>query len=125
MNQNLASPAEPIVFEFSQQVAVNRLMKALLTERMASWDPVDRPNNGVPSPELINLYSAWGEGGYGVILGGNTMVDVTNLGKRSYHSLLWFDSLYAIEAPGNMIIPNNAPSIGCTDAADWLEDRTL
>lgn len=29
---------------------------------------------GVPSPELINLYRQWGEGGIGVIVQGNTMV---------------------------------------------------
>jgi hypothetical protein len=49
----------------------------------------------VPSPELINVYKRWGEGGCGVILTGNTMVSYDHL-----------------EAAGNPIIPPDAPFQG-------------
>lgn len=70
-------------------------MKAAMTERMSSWDPVDLKARGVPSRELINLYRRWGEGGFGLILTGNIMME--------------YDQL---EAQGNPIIPTEAPFSG-------------
>ncbi|KAJ5086239.1 NADH oxidase [Penicillium alfredii] len=78
---------QPLHFEFSQRRASNRFLKAALTERMASWSATELPARGIPTPELINLYRRWGEGGYGVILTGNLMIA--------------YDQL---EAMGNMII---------------------
>ena len=49
----------------------------------------------MPSKELINVYRRWGEGGYGLILTGNVMID--------------YDQL---EAAGNAIIPRDAPFSG-------------
>ena len=93
---NDASPlGQPLKFEFSGKTAPNRFLKAAMTERLSSWDAVDRPKRGVPSKELINVYKRWGEGGLGHILTGNIMVD--------YHQL---------EAPGNPIIPLEAPFEG-------------
>lgn len=52
-----------------------------MTERLSSWDP--NPENlearGIPSPELINVYRRWGEGGCGHILTGNLMVGYDQL----------------------------------------------
>ncbi|OAP59552.1 hypothetical protein AYL99_06850 [Fonsecaea erecta] len=91
-----ASPlGQPLKFEFSGKTAPNRFLKAAMTERLSSWDPVNLEKRGVPSQELIRVYQRWGEGGFGVILTGNIMVD--------YKSL---------EAPGNPIIPPGAPFEG-------------
>ena len=46
----------------------NRICKAAMEENMAG------PGQ-LPSDELINLYKAWAEGGVGIILSGNVMVD--------------------------------------------------
>src|SRR5471032_2376531 len=49
-------------------VIPNRIAKAAMEENMADAE------HG-PSPELIRLYQAWAEGGSGLILSGNVMVD--------------------------------------------------
>lgn len=46
----------------------NRLAKAAMEENMADADHA-------PSPALIRLYRAWGDGGAGLIITGNVMVD--------------------------------------------------
>ncbi|KAH7707597.1 Protein F17A9.4 [Aphelenchoides avenae] len=62
-------------------------MKAALSEQISTYTP-DRPlETGVPTDRLINLYQKFGNGGYGVLLTGNTMVHPTHL-----------------EAPGNIVI---------------------
>ncbi|KAI9754612.1 MAG: hypothetical protein M4579_004641 [Chaenotheca gracillima] len=91
-----ASPlGKALPFEFSGKQAKNRFLKAAMTERLSSWDPKVFENRGVPSKNLINVYRRWGEGGFGLILTGNIMME--------------YDQL---EAPGNPIIPRNA---GFTD----------
>lgn len=59
-----------------------------MTERISTWDAADLPKRGIPEKNLINVYKHWGEGQFGTILTGNTMVE--------------FDQL---EAAGNPIIP--------------------
>lgn len=86
---------QPLHFEFSGKTAPNRFLKAAMTERQSSWDATDLPKRGVPPPELVNLYRRWGEGGYGIVLTGNVMID--------------YDQL---EAAGNPIIPGDAPFSG-------------
>ncbi|CAJ2503359.1 Uu.00g107530.m01.CDS01 [Anthostomella pinea] len=86
---------QPLHFEFSGKTASNRFMKGAMTERLSTWDPKDLPKRGVPTKELINVYRRWGEGGFGVILTGNTMFE--------------YDQL---EAAGNPIIPRDAPFSG-------------
>lgn len=91
-----ASPlGEPLKFEFSGLTAKNRFMKAAMTERLSTWDSKVFENRGIPTPELINVYRRWGEGGYGVILSGNVMFEYDHL-----------------EAPGNPIIPVDEPFEG-------------
>jgi 2,4-dienoyl-CoA reductase-like NADH-dependent reductase (Old Yellow Enzyme family) len=46
----------------------NRIAKAAMEENMADADHA-------PSAELISLYKAWGQGGSGLIITGNVMVD--------------------------------------------------
>ena len=91
-----ASPlGKPLEFAFSGQTAPNRFLKAAMTERLSSWDPKKLSARGIPSPELINVYKRWGEGGYGTILTGNVMIHPEHL-----------------EAAGNPIIPLDAQFSG-------------
>jgi 2,4-dienoyl-CoA reductase-like NADH-dependent reductase (Old Yellow Enzyme family) len=87
--------AQPLRFDFSQKIAPNRFLKAAMTEKLASWNPLVKEARGIPSPEIHNVYQRWGEGGIGHILTGNIM--------------LAYDQL---EAPGNLIIPTDAPFDG-------------
>ncbi|KAI0137946.1 NADH oxidase [Hypoxylon sp. NC0597] len=79
--------AEPLSLPFSSVVVPNRFMKVAMTERMATWDPDDIHASGIPTPQLCNLYGHWGDGGWGIIITGNIIIDPTHL-----------------EAPGNMIL---------------------
>lgn len=92
---SVSALGESLHFAFSNKTAPNRFLKAAMTERLSSWDANDFPKRGIPSNELINVYRRWGEGGYGVILTGNIMIE--------------FDQL---EAPGNPIIPRGAEFSG-------------
>ena len=58
----------------------NRLAKAAMTEGMATAA-------GLPTPELIRLYSIWAKGGAGLLISGNIQIDRDHL-----------------ERPGNVII---------------------
>lgn len=66
--------SQPITFPFSGRTAYNRFLKAPMTERLCHWSNEDITRRGVPSPELIHLYRRWDEGGIGIIVQGNTMV---------------------------------------------------
>ena len=52
----------------SGQVIKNRLVKAAMEENLANSDQV-------PDDNLFNLYEAWANGGVGLIITGNVMVD--------------------------------------------------
>ncbi|KAI9802715.1 MAG: hypothetical protein M1825_002737 [Sarcosagium campestre] len=94
-NVDPAPLGQPLKFEFSSTTAKNRFLKAAMTERLSSWDPQDLEARGVPSDALINVYKRWGEGGFGVILTGNVMLE--------------YDQL---EAAGNPIVPRGSPFSG-------------
>lgn len=83
--------AQPLHFAFSNTTASNRFLKGAMTERLSSWDATNLKARGIPSKELINVYRRWGEGGFGLILTGNVMIE--------------YDQL---EAAGNPIIPQEA-----------------
>lgn len=86
---------KPLTFEFSKRTAKNRFLKAAMTERISSFTPADPSKSGIPSEELINLYRRWGETSIGVILSGNVMIDPLH-----------------VEAPGNAVVPRDAPFSG-------------
>jgi len=67
------------------QVLPNRIMKAALSEWLG-----DKQNS--PDERIDRLYTSWSQGGYGLIVTGNLMVDRTQLGE-----------------PGNVVIED-----GCT-----------
>lgn len=55
-------------------VIKNRLLKSAMSEALG-----DR--GGAPSPELVRLYQAWAEGGIGLCVTGNVMIDSAALGE--------------------------------------------
>ncbi|RKK06403.1 hypothetical protein BFJ68_g16527 [Fusarium oxysporum] len=79
---------QPLEYVFAGQKAPNRLLKAAMSEKLATWDPKDVSARGYPTEELITLYRNWGAGGWGSILTSNIIIDGLNL-----------------ESPGNLIIP--------------------
>ncbi|KAF2805270.1 FMN-linked oxidoreductase [Mytilinidion resinicola] len=83
--------AQPLKYSFSGRTAPNRLLKAAMSESMSSYTPENHSTHGIPSNELVKLYEAWGEGGFGQILTGNVML---------------FDD--QLEGPKNAIIPQDA-----------------
>ncbi|PWN89728.1 NADH oxidase [Acaromyces ingoldii] len=57
------------------QVLKNRIAKAAMEENLATAS-----QNLVPSQELIRVYQAWADGGSGLIISGNVMVDYRAVG---------------------------------------------
>ncbi|CAD5208321.1 unnamed protein product [Bursaphelenchus xylophilus] len=78
---------EQLAFKTSGRVAKNRFLKASMTETLATWDRDNLLNVGIPTESLHNLYEKWGNGGFGVVLTGNLIVDHLHL-----------------ESAGNMVI---------------------
>jgi hypothetical protein len=66
--------SQPISFPFSSRTAPNQFLKVPMTKRLCHWSNENIRRRGVPSPDLINLYRRRGEGGIGVIVQGNAMV---------------------------------------------------
>ncbi len=66
--------AEPFVFA-SGAVARNRFFKSAMSEALAGRD------NRVPVERMQRLYRAWAQGGAGVVVTGNVMVDRRALGE--------------------------------------------
>ncbi|KAI1500779.1 NADH oxidase [Biscogniauxia marginata] len=86
---------EPLPLPFSNRVALNRFMKAAMSERLATWNMDDMSKSGIPTKELMNLYRHWCQGGWGIVVTGNILIDAAH-----------------IEAPGNMIITVDSPFSG-------------
>ncbi|KAB5522878.1 hypothetical protein GE09DRAFT_494598 [Coniochaeta sp. 2T2.1] len=82
---------QPLTFAFSGRTAKSRFLKAAMTEYMCSWSSTDRDARGIPTPEYIKLYRIWGQGGFGVVLTGNILIDMDHL-----------------EGQGNAIVPLDA-----------------
>ena len=66
LSQPLTLPHGPVI--------KNRLLKSAMSEALG-----DR--SGAPSPELVRLYQAWAEGGIGLCVTGNVMIDSAALGE--------------------------------------------
>src|SRR5690625_35511 len=64
---------DPLTLPCGTQIK-NRLMKSAMCEGLATWD------NRV-TPELIRLYARWAQGGVGLLMTGNVMVDRRALGE--------------------------------------------
>ncbi|OAP56639.1 hypothetical protein AYL99_08751 [Fonsecaea erecta] len=74
----------------------NRIGKAAMEEKMS-----DVQRHCQPSPGLLKLYTTWGQGGAGLILSGNIMIDPT-----------------ALSSPGDVLL---APDVGPLDESRWRE----
>lgn len=66
----------------------NRIIKSAMSENMAN-------NGGQPSKEIIKLYETWGQGGAGILISGNVMVDHKALGEP--HNVIIEDETYLSE----------------------------
>ncbi|KAI6217933.1 hypothetical protein M3Y99_01743200 [Aphelenchoides fujianensis] len=67
--------ARPLRLQPSGRVVRNRLMKAPLTEYLSTYDAEDVRESGLPTQRLLNLYSKFGRGRFGLLLTGNVVVD--------------------------------------------------
>ncbi|GAA3523233.1 NADH:flavin oxidoreductase/NADH oxidase family protein [Aeromicrobium panaciterrae] len=80
------------------QVLPNRLMKSALSEVLGS-------KRHAPTAELERLYATWSNGGYGLIVTGNVMVDRTQIGE-----------------PGNVVIEDERDLDGLSRWAKTTQD---
>ncbi len=80
------------------QVLPNRLMKSALSEVLGS-------KKHAPTAELERLYATWSNGGYGLIVTGNVMVDRTQIGE-----------------PGNVVIEDERDLDGLSRWAKTTQD---
>lgn len=78
----------------------NRLAKAAMTEGLAT-------PQGLPSPELERLYGLWSDGGAGMLLSGNILVDADHL-----------------ERPGNVVIEREPNEKMAAALASWAKAGT-
>ena len=93
----MTSPHDPLQLPCGRMLP-NRIMKAAMSEALA--------NAGhSPDGRLEQLYRTWSQGGYGLLINGNVMVDRTQLGE-----------------PGNVVIEDDRDRDGLTrwaKAARW------
>ncbi|MFH5211517.1 NADH:flavin oxidoreductase/NADH oxidase family protein [Antrihabitans sp. NCIMB 15449] len=80
------------------QILRNRMMKSALSEALGGR------GNG-PSDRLETLFRRWGDGGYGLIVTGNVMVDRTQLGE-----------------PGNVVVEDERDLEGLSSWAKSAQD---
>uniref|UniRef100_A0A914DMM7 NADH:flavin oxidoreductase/NADH oxidase N-terminal domain-containing protein n=1 Tax=Acrobeloides nanus TaxID=290746 RepID=A0A914DMM7_9BILA len=69
---------EKLIFPSSKREARNRFLKAAMSEKLCFFDKDNQQISGIPTQRLINLYSKWAHGGFGMILTGNLMVDINH-----------------------------------------------
>jgi len=81
-------------------VLPNRLSKAAMTEGLAT-------PNGRPTPELERLYGIWSDGGCGMLLSGNIIIDKDHL-----------------ERPGNVVIESEPDADMASRLASWAKAAT-
>ena len=81
-------------------VLPNRIAKAAMTEGLATPD-------GRPTPELERLYGIWSDGGAGMLLSGNIIVDKDHL-----------------ERPGNVVIEAEPDADMAARLASWAKAAT-
>ncbi|GGO86227.1 putative NADH:flavin oxidoreductase/NADH oxidase [Nocardioides phosphati] len=70
----MASLADPLDLPSGVRLA-NRIAKAALSEALGDAD-------NSPDERIVTLYRRWAEGGYGLLITGNIMVDRAHLGER-------------------------------------------
>lgn len=98
-NTNNSPLAQPLTLPCGA-VIPNRLCKAAMTEGLATPD-------GLPTPELDTLYRIWSEGGSGLLISGNLLIDQDHL-----------------ERPGNVIVDSEPSAAMHTALQRWAEAAT-
>ena len=73
MKQKLQHLSSPFTLK-NGTVISNRIVKSATSEGLGNM-------KGAPTPTLINLYRRWAEGGAGLLITGNIMVDFKALGE--------------------------------------------
>lgn len=76
MNQSL-TPAQVLAQPFTLPNGVvikNRIVKSAMSESLGTYD------NRI-TPELVRLYERWADGGTGLLISGNVMIDRRALGE--------------------------------------------
>lgn len=96
----MSSLATPVTLPCGALVP-NRLIKAAMTEGLASI-------NGLPTEALERLYGIWSEGGSGVLITGNVVVD-------AYH----------LERPGNVVVDSEPNAEMKAALASWAKAATV
>jgi 2,4-dienoyl-CoA reductase-like NADH-dependent reductase (Old Yellow Enzyme family) len=91
--------AEPLLLPCGATIP-NRLAKAAMTEGLAT-------TAGLPGPALERLYRRWAEGGAGLLITGNVVVD-------QYH----------LERPGNVVIDREPDAAMREALASWASAAT-
>lgn len=81
-------------------VLTNRFAKAAMTEGLATPD-------GLPTPELERLYGIWSDGGAGVLVSGNVIIDKDHL-----------------ERPGNVVIEETPSTEMAARLKSWATAAT-
>lgn len=72
-------------------VIKNRLLKSAMSEALGSRDQS-------PTPELIRLYQAWADGGIGLCVTGNVMIDRRALGEPGNVAIEDYRDMVALQA---------------------------
>jgi 2,4-dienoyl-CoA reductase-like NADH-dependent reductase (Old Yellow Enzyme family) len=98
------------------QVLPNRIMKAALSEGLG-----DKQNS--PDERLERLYTSWSEGGYGLIITGNVMVDRTQLGEPGKVPGRWMPVAALRGVAGPIVDAKLARDAGVRHALAQLENR--
>ena len=91
--------AQPLILPCGARIG-NRIAKAAMTEGLA--DPA-----GVPTAELERLYGLWSDGGAGLLLSGNIIIDGDHL-----------------ERPGNVILERQPDTVMKSALARWAQAAT-
>jgi 2,4-dienoyl-CoA reductase-like NADH-dependent reductase (Old Yellow Enzyme family) len=91
--------AQPLTLPCGSTLS-NRLVKAAMTEGLA--DPA-----GLPTPELERLYGLWSDGGAGLLLSGNILIDGDHL-----------------ERPGNVIVDREPDEAMHSALSRWAKTAT-
>ena len=92
------------------QVLPNRIMKAALSEGLG-----DKQNS--PDERLERLYTSWSQGGYGLIVTGNVMVDRTQLGEPGNVVIEDERNLDALSRMGKGHQGRRRPHLGATQSS--------
>jgi 2,4-dienoyl-CoA reductase-like NADH-dependent reductase (Old Yellow Enzyme family) len=70
---SMASPADPLDLPSAVRLP-NRIAKAALSEALGDGD-------NSPDDRIVTLYRRWAQGGYGLLITGNIMIDRAHLGE--------------------------------------------